>query len=132
MYRVIAILAAAIMLMGFQAPALQVGQVWSYDTRPKDAGSLLKIQKISQKDGQPVYHISLIGVRVGGKSIDVHHMPFTAEALNESINRLVADPGRFPDAEDAIAQWRKADGGVFTIRVKSATELLEQSLTTGK
>ena len=128
MGRVFALIAAATMLMGFAAPAFAPGQVWSYDHRAKDEGSLLKIQKIGKRNGQPVYHVSLIQVSVNGFPIDVHHMPFTKEALTKSVRTKVADPGGFPEAGPSIEEWNDNKGGVFTIPVKEATELLELSM----
>lgn len=62
------------------------GQVWEYRTRPGDEGSLLKIQRVEAgPDGSAIYHISVIGVRLGGQAgVQLQHLPVSAETLNGS------------------------------------------------
>ena len=103
--------------------AYQAGQVWEYRTRPADAGSLLKIQKIetdpeAAKYG-PIYHISIVGVHLFGQpaAIAIAHLPVSRSVLDESVTRLVTSDAEFPDVEEGIASWREAKGGVFTIPV---------------
>ncbi|MEA3057295.1 MAG: hypothetical protein QOF34_110, partial [Sphingomonadales bacterium] len=94
----------------------QVGQVWEYRTRPEDAGSLLRIQKIeeipaSAKVG-PVYHISVIGVHFGGSlaGAELQHLPVSRETLDASVTRLSSSKAAFPDPSAGIAEWRSAKG----------------------
>ena len=104
-------------------PAYQAGQVWEYRTRPADAGSLLKIQKIetdpeAAKYG-PIYHISIVGLHLFGQpaASAIAHLPVSRSVLDESVTRLVTSDAEFPDVEEGIANWREAKGGVFTIPV---------------
>ncbi|WP_408588318.1 hypothetical protein [Novosphingobium sp.] len=110
------------------------GQVWEYQTRPGDEGSLLKIQKIEPLTGmaQPerVFHITIIGVhfRAGDEPQALGHAPFSQAALDASVTRLSRSQALFPDAAEGIAEWRKANGGVFTITVAAAVETVARSL----
>lgn len=110
------------------------GQVWEYQTRPDDKGSLLKIQKIEvspefTKIG-PVYHVSIIGIHFDGLPVDgtLQHAPFSRGSLDASVTKLSASKAEFPDANGGIAEWRKAQGGVFTVTVAEAVSFAEQTM----
>lgn len=110
------------------------GQVWEYKTRPADAGSLLKIQKIDtdprRVENRTIYHISIINVRLNDPSVrrEISHVPVSREALDDSVTREI--PGRppFPDASEGIAAWRQAKGGVFTIPIAKIIDVVEQTM----
>ena len=85
------------------------GQVWEYQTRPGDQGSLLKIQKIEvspqfTKSG-PVYHVSIIGIHFDGLPVNgtLQHAPFSRASLDASVTKLSASKAEFPDANGGIA-----------------------------
>lgn len=110
------------------------GQVWEYQTRPGDQGSLLKIQKIEvspqfAKSG-PVYHVSIIGIHFDGLPVNgtLQHAPFSRASLDASVTKLSASKAEFPDANGGIAEWRKAQGGVFTVTVAEAVNFAEQTM----
>ena len=104
------------------------GQVWEYKTRPQDAGSLAKIQKIEESPHGTIYHISLIRIHIRPNESDVlQHAPVSEQTLNDSVTKQVADPGTFPDATAGIAEWRNARGGVFTISIGEIAEVLSRS-----
>ncbi len=110
------------------------GQVWEYRTRPEDKGSLLKIQKIDvlpefTKTG-PVYHISIIGVHFIGLPLDgtLQHAPFSKAALDASVTKLSSSKAVFPDIGEGIAEWKRAQGGVFTVSVAEAVSFAEETL----
>ena len=110
------------------------GQVWEYQTRPGDQGSLLKIQKIEvspqfTKSG-PVYHVSIIGIHFDGLPVNgtLQHAPFSRASLDASVTKLSASKAEFPDANGGIAEWRKAQGGVFTVTVAEAVNFAEQTM----
>ena len=60
-------------------PAYAAGQVWQYRTRPGDEGSLLRIATIEVDPafghGEPIFHISLIGVHGLGQASDRDRTP---------------------------------------------------------
>jgi hypothetical protein len=119
-------LLALALLLGVQpgaapAPAYAEGQVWEYRTRPGEEGSLLRIQHVEPwPAGDPVervYHISVIGVRVGGRMnlVELPHLPVSRTTLDASVTRLSTSTAAFPAGEEGRAMWREAQGGVFTI-----------------
>src|SRR5579859_1982002 len=94
------------------------GQVWEYHTRQGDEGSLLRIQKVEQLEKiGPVYHISVIGVHFAHAPLAgvLQHLPVSQATLDASVTRLSSSTATFPDPSAGIAQWRAANGGVFTI-----------------
>lgn len=117
------LVAAAAATLG-QADARETyreGQVWEYRTRREDEGSLLRIQRIetppASANHSPIYHISVIGVHFHGAPLagELAHLPVSRETLDASVTRLSTASVAFPDAEPGIAEWRSAQGGVFTI-----------------
>ena len=130
--------AASLTIMGAGSPNVKYreGQVWEYQTRPVDKGSLLRIQKIelihiANKD-EAVYHVSVIGLRLPGAPEaggELQHIPVSEAALDASVTRLAPTNGAFPDPTAGIAEWRKANGGVFTIPVADIVASIEKMLT---
>ena len=118
--------------------AYQAGQVWEYRTRPADAGSLLKIQKIETDPETarygPIYHISVVGVHLFGQSAAsaIAHLPVSRSVLDESVTRLVTSNAEFPDVEEGIASWREANGGVFTIPVDEIVMTVDDIAAQGR
>jgi hypothetical protein len=112
------------------------GQVWEYRTRPGDEGSLLKIQRIepypnaTAAEGRRVYHISVIGARLGPQRTptDLQHFPVSQATLDVSVIRRSDSRASFPAADEGIAAWRQAQGGVFTIPVAEIVDLVEQTI----
>ena len=107
------------------------GQVWSYHTRLGDAGSLLKIQHIEGQGDRLIYHISVIGfhLRKVGMVPMLPHEPVSQQTLDNSVVSERPDPGTFPSADEGIAEWRRAHGGVYTITVAETLELLDRTLS---
>jgi hypothetical protein len=110
----------------------QEGQVWEYRTRPGDEGSLLKIQRIeTPPDGRgPIYHISVIGVRLGARTgSQMQHLPVSELTLNASVTRLSAGNADFPSADEGIAMWRGAQGGVFDIPLAEIVGIVDRQMS---
>lgn len=110
-----------------------VGQVWEYTNRPQDIGSLIKIQQIESSSNGPIYHISMIGVRLksGGPASVLGHLPVSRQTLDASVTRQSKSSAMFPDAQEGIDTWRRANGGVFTVTLAQAAEFVEQTLSQG-
>lgn len=132
---------AFVMFVGAGATSLSAkandyaeGQVWEYRTRPEDRGSLLKIQKIdtypSRTEHRIIYHLSIIGVHLSDPAVarEISHVPVSRETLDDSVTR----PGRattpFPDAREGIAEWKVANGGVFTTPVAQIITVVEDTM----
>lgn len=94
------------------------GQVWTYDTLPRDKDSLLKIQEIEMgfEPALLVYHISVIGVAVPGQAqrTDLMHMPVSKETLDLSVREIVQTNRKFPDHREGRDYWKECSGGVFS------------------
>jgi hypothetical protein len=135
-FRVALVFACLMMGGGVQAApnVYAAGQVWEYRTRPADAGSLLKIQRIDtnprRTEHRTIYHISIIGVRLNDPAVrrEISHVPVSREALDDSVTSLVAPSTPFPDARDGIAEWQRANGGVFTIPIARIIDVVEQTM----
>jgi hypothetical protein len=110
------------------------GQVWEYRTAPGDEGSLVRIQKIERAPGLGlVYHLSLIGVRLGdGIPPELPHIPVSRETLDASLTRLAGGTHAFPDPAPGIAEWRAAQGGVFTIPLAEIAAIVRETVGSQK
>src|SRR4051794_3852276 len=109
------------------------GQGWEYRTRSEDTGSLLRIQRIETNPAfakyGPIYHISVIGVHFTNTPLsgELQHLPVSRETLDASVTRLSSASVAFPNAEAGIAEWRSAQGGVFTIPLADIINVVEQT-----
>lgn len=113
------------------------GQVWEYQTRASDAGSLIKIQQIEtlpDEKGKKIYHISMIGLHFRHKEVAgiIVHMPVSRETLDASVTRLSSSAASFPDSTDGIKAWRDAKGGVFTISLAEIAEIADRSTSSNE
>jgi hypothetical protein len=115
-------------------PRYAEGQVWEYRTRPGEEASLLKIQRIEDHpafaSGGPVYHISVIGVRLGPQIASIlPHLPVSRTTLDASVTRLSTRQAEFPSPDEGIAEWRQARGGVFTISMAEILDFVQQTVS---
>lgn len=112
-----------------------LGQVWEYQTRAEDEGSLLKIQQIegasSNDEIGRIYHISIIGIEISEpfRITEIGHLPVAASTLDASVTRLHTGEAAFPDAAPGIQQWREAEGGVYTIPMAEIVDILQQTVS---
>lgn len=122
----------AVLLLAGAAPSPKYaeGQVWEYDARPQDPDSLLRIQRIENLGSQKVYHLSVIRVHLRALGIagTLAHIPVSAETLDASVTRLSSAQSAFEgvSADEGIAQWRQAKGGVFTIGVSQIVNFIDE------
>jgi hypothetical protein len=129
-FRAFAILAAAIGLSAqTNSTTYAEGQVWEYKTRPQDAGSLLKIQRVTELNNQQVYHLSVIGVhfRTPGILAVLPHMPVSKATLDASVTKRSSSTAAFPTTavDDGIEEWQRARGGVFTIPLSEIVDIAD-------
>lgn len=131
----IASLATVAIMVCAQAPAPKyaAGQVWDYHTRPQDAGSRLKIQQVELLDGRPVYHISIIGVHFQRRDVlgTLPHLPVSDITLDASVTSVSTAAADFPvsSAQEGIAEWRQANGGVFTIPISQILQIADDQVS---
>ena len=126
---------AAPFFLSHQEKPLKVGQEWQFEGRPDDPQPTLVIDRIETiPEVGEVVHVSVRGVRIrnprapGGISHEMPHMPISRSALEKSITRVLHDSVPLPAFEEGYAQWKRAQGGVFTITVREALDFLEQAL----
>lgn len=132
--------------MLLSAPARAVdyaeGQVWEYQTRPGEEGSLLKIAKVEtvEKLG-PIFHISLSGLRVSvprvsnARLTELPHLPVSKQTLDQSVTKLSTATFEAVDFAPGYDEWRRSfdqgRAGVFTISVAQIVGVVEEALNKG-
>jgi hypothetical protein len=115
--------------------AFRAGQEWGFAGRPGDPKPTLVVVKVEAlPEIGEVVHVSVRGVRIRnprapeGYVDALPHLPFSPDALRRSVTSLVADSVTLPSFEQGYDQWRRAKGGAFTISVREALDLAEQTL----
>jgi len=117
-----------------QQKSLKVGQEWQFEARPDDPRPTLVIDRIDTlpKVGE-VVHVSVRGVRIrnpgvpGGIQDQIPHLPFARSALEKSLTKVLHDSVPLPAYEEGYAEWKRAQGGAFTITVREVLDLAEQA-----
>jgi len=108
------------------------GQVWTYTTRPNEPSSTLTIIQVDrlEKIGI-VVHVRLDGLQMHNPRGDVvnsaGHLPFTRDAMLTSAEHLVRTDKQIPTLE-GYDRWRHDCGGVYTISVRDAVDVMEKTL----
>lgn len=109
----------------------EVGQIWSYKTRPQEPDSKLMVLRIdnTSKLGQVVF-IGLKDLRVqhpSGKVIaSMSPLPFTKAALDQSVVKLVGKTDKLMSANIGYAKWKEAElaGKTRQTYVKPVAEIV--------
>ena len=111
------------------------GQLWS--VKP-GAGTTMRIivGRVEPLGERTVAHVSVIDIAGFpdvpglGKFDGIGHMPFDAEALARSVDRLLAsDASPASDFAIGYATWRAEAGGVYTVSVPQAVDATWRSVT---
>jgi hypothetical protein len=117
----------------------KVGQVWKYQTRKGEEKSTLTIVGVEKhkKLGQ-IINIYVGGLKIknlnadNGFSDEIQHLPFSKEAIDKSVTKLIGTAKQLPDYKDGYDEWRTAfdneQAGVFTISVKESIDVMEKTL----
>ena len=107
------------------------GQVWSYHTRSGESASTLTILQVDRlaKAGI-VVHVRVDGLRVHnprGELVPfIEHMPFSRDAMLSSALELLRSGVALPTME-GYDRWRADCGGVYTISVADALDVMEKT-----
>ncbi|WP_395645497.1 hypothetical protein [Terricaulis sp.] len=116
-----ALLAAGVTPAWAQAPEFAVGQVWSVRNL---SGGLATIGRIEPYARGTAIHISLTAdtpLQLQGQlgpTMQISHLPVASEAFARSVETLQQTGGTpDPHFEDGYAQWRAAQGGVWTVDI---------------
>lgn len=139
MRRALALMSLLSLFGAASAAEYEVGQVWSYKTRPGEEASTLLIDKIeaNEKLGS-IYHITIEAVKVrnpfsrAGISTELPHAPVSQVALDQSVIKLVGHRRPNPGYLEGYKTWKTAfdahRGGIFTISVADVVSTIEQAL----
>ena len=116
------------------------GQVWSYKTRPSEQQSTLTILRVEETPEKKrivhirVDHIQLTNCKGGPAPDTFEHMPFSKEALNESVVKVIRT-GAVPDFHSGYSEWRAAwdagNAGYYTIAVALALNVAQKTFDRG-
>jgi hypothetical protein len=98
---------------GVCAENYEVGQIWSYKTRPQEKNSTLMVLRIdnTSKLGQVVF-VGLKDVRVmhpSGKILSsMSPLPFTKDALDRSVIKLLGKTDKLMESNFGYQKWKEA------------------------
>ncbi|HEU4415914.1 MAG TPA: hypothetical protein VFT65_14105 [Candidatus Angelobacter sp.] len=116
------------------------GQVWSYRTRANEQESTLTILRVDETpDKKRIVHIRVDHVQLtnckGGQAPDTfEHMPFSREALNEGVLKVIRT-GPVPDFRSGYSEWRAGwdagKAGYYTISVALALDVAQKTFDQG-
>lgn len=117
-----------------QPKKYQVGQRWSIKGRPKDPHPAIVIGRIDSTPHGDVLHVSVFGVRItnprsrSGVNEMVPHLPLATAALDASVVALQGTGKTADEFEEGYAEWRKAEGGSFTVPIAECLDIVEKAL----
>ncbi len=119
------------------------GQVWAYKTREQEENSYLTILKVEKYDKQGiVIHVAVSNVQLqnpdkeGGISDKINHLPFSRQALDESVVAIRRSNCQIPNFTEGYLHWangfEEGKAGVFTVPVAEAVAFVEHSIKGSK
>jgi hypothetical protein len=110
------------------------GQMWSYATRPGEEQSRIIIDAVDHDErlGTMVY-VTVQGIGIKNPRLkqgiqDMIHLPFSEEALYKSGITKVSDNEQLPAFQEGYEEWKKQNGGVFTVPVADVLAAIEKSM----
>ena len=113
------------------------GQVWTYKTRGSEDSSTITILRVEDlpKVGV-ILHVRIDGIKLknctsGPSPTTVQHAPFTKDAIDRSVVRIVETDRKLPDYEDGYSDWRVHCGGLYTITVAEMLKADEATFVAG-
>ncbi len=113
--------------------AYQVGQRWSYHTRPADKGSTLVIGKIQPE--LEIIHVAIEQVLLpnAAKPSSISHLPFAKTALDQSVTELLEESVEIDkNFAEGLAIWEADKRGFFQLTVSETLNSLFESMATSK
>lgn len=117
----------------------KVGQVWEYQTRTGEENSTLTIVGVQKhKKLGTIVNIYVGGLKIknpnadNGFSDEIQHLPFSKDAIDKSVTKLIGTTKKLPDYKDGYHEWRTAfdngEAGIFTVTVKESIDVMEKTL----
>lgn len=116
----------------------QVGQVWQYQTRKGEENSTFTIVAMEEHERLGtiiniyVDNVRILNIASNGYLSQIHHLPFSKDAIEQSIIKLKGKCKNLPNYEEGYIRWKeefdKGDAGVFSITIKEAVAYMEQAI----
>jgi hypothetical protein len=117
----------------------QVGQIWEYQARSGEEKSTLTIVAIEKhKNLGTILSIYVGGLKIMNPNADngfldeIQHLPFSKQALDKSVTKLIGTAKQLPDYKDGYDEWRTAldngKAGIYSITVKESIDITERTL----
>lgn len=101
----------------------KAGQLWGYKNRVGEEDSRLLILRVETIDDQNIVHVTVIG----GNTDNPVHMPFSEEAIRQSVTNLCKEMCSVPDYKEGYSYWKQqyeqGEAGIYKITVGEALEL---------
>jgi hypothetical protein len=121
----------------------KAGQVWQYETRPHEKDStitILKVESVPNFRQDTLVYVSVQGLSI--KTPDkpdtpdvittITPKPFSEEAIERSVLKMIKDNAPLPEYEEAYDKWRrefvKGNDWYFAITVAEVVEIFEQDV----
>jgi hypothetical protein len=135
-FAVALVLLLQLLALPVEATTFDVGQVWSYRTRPGEEASRAYVARVDRNLGsKPIFHLYIDGLKlknplVEGKVQDhLVHVPVSQEALEASVVAMTQDGIIPPDISEGYIIWREAfeqgQAGVFTMSLQQVVQYIE-------
>ncbi len=135
-FAVVFVLLLQILALPAEAITFDVGQVWSYRTRPGEEASRIYIARIDRDLGsKSIFHLYIDGLKLknplieGGVQDHLVHVPVSKEALEASVISMTQEGVIPPDISEGYIIWREAfeqgRAGVFTISLQQIVQYIE-------
>ncbi len=100
------------------ASRFRPGQVWAFKTPADQPDAQLTILLVeSRVPIGTIVHVGISGLTLPNGGSTIQHMPFTELAVDQSVTTLLEPSGPVPDFAEGYAEWKQANGGVFTVTV---------------
>lgn len=112
-----------------------VGQVWHYQARPQESDSEIVVCKIEPLGDKRVVHISVRGLQLrnphtsSGVQDSLPHLPLDEETLHACVTELVQENAPLPDYEEGYDDWKRNQGGVWTVPLSELLTVLEEAVS---
>ncbi|MEI9997498.1 MAG: hypothetical protein WDM91_23085 [Rhizomicrobium sp.] len=115
-------------------PDFAPGQEWSIKSASPTTAKVI-IGRVEPWRDRVSVNVSIVDIPIpqgnpgAGGVTQIAHIPFDKTALAASVDRLIATGvSPAPSFESGYKQWQDAKGGIFTISVEKAIELMFQTI----
>ena len=101
----------------------QAGQSWKYRTREGEEHSRVVVLKTETRGSERIVHITVVGDGIDSPL----HMPFSIDAMDQSVTELDEPIVSVPEFEGGYEIWReeydKGQAGIYGIPLKEVLDL---------